>query len=295
MKLRPFKLPPARTGSVLILVLWIALGLLAIALYFANSMTYEYAASDNRASGLAADQAIEGGARYAAYVLANYATNGAVPATSEYQAADVPVGDAHFWIIGRNPDGTPSSEPYFGLMDEGSKFNLNTTTANTLSYLPNMTVDFADAIVDWRSTNGAGAYGLNYSSLGYEDKNSPFETVDELRLVYGATMDLLEGDDLNDNGALDANETPLNGGNVSTPGLFDYVTVYSREPNFHSDGSSPTNVNTASRAQLQALLSGAGVGNAGGLGERLFRDRTSSGPAAGMLAFCIRCREAGMS
>ena len=45
-------------------------------------MTYELRASDNRASGLAADQAIEGAARYVGYVLQNYATNGAVPATN---------------------------------------------------------------------------------------------------------------------------------------------------------------------------------------------------------------------
>ncbi|HEX7576490.1 MAG TPA: hypothetical protein VF430_00480, partial [Verrucomicrobiae bacterium] len=51
-------------GSVLIIVLWVSLGLVSIALYFANSMTYELRASDNRVSGLAADQAIEGAARY---------------------------------------------------------------------------------------------------------------------------------------------------------------------------------------------------------------------------------------
>ena len=51
-------------GSVLIIVLWIAIGLVSIALYFANAMTFELRASDNRASGLATDQAIEGAARY---------------------------------------------------------------------------------------------------------------------------------------------------------------------------------------------------------------------------------------
>ncbi len=45
------------------------LGLVSIALYFANSMTYELRASDNRVSGLAADQTIEGAARYVSAVL----------------------------------------------------------------------------------------------------------------------------------------------------------------------------------------------------------------------------------
>ncbi|MGA2280866.1 MAG: hypothetical protein ABSG80_11255 [Verrucomicrobiota bacterium] len=242
-------------GSVLILVLWISIGLVAIALYFANSMTFELRASDNRATGIAAEQAIEGAARYVGYALSNFATNGAVPNNTQFSCEAVPVGDAHFWLIGRDPSGTPATEPYFGLVDEASKLNLNRAGTNALSYLPNMTLDFADAIVDWRSTNGSGDYALDYASLGYTDKNSPFETVDELRLVYGATIDLLIGEDVNRNGVLDANETDVNGNGTLDPGLFEYVTVYSRQPNFHSDGTLLTNVNT--RATLRSLLQSA--------------------------------------
>jgi hypothetical protein len=71
-------------ASVLIIVLWVCIGLVSIALYFANSMTYELRASDNRVSGLAADQAIEGAARYVSYVLSNFATNGAVPDNTQF-------------------------------------------------------------------------------------------------------------------------------------------------------------------------------------------------------------------
>ena len=70
-------------------------------------------------------------------------------------------------------------------MDEGGKLNLNYVSTNVLQYLPNMTMDFAEAIMDWRGTNGI--VSLDYASLGYAAKNAPFETVDELRLVYGAT------------------------------------------------------------------------------------------------------------
>ncbi|MGD0207165.1 MAG: hypothetical protein ABSC89_06130 [Verrucomicrobiota bacterium] len=265
MKLHQSKLPsndrrenalvsPKRSegGSVLILVLWISIGLVAIALYFANSMTFELRASDNRATGIAAEQAIEGAARYVGYVLSNFATNGAVPNNTQFSCEAVPVGDAHFWLIGRDPAGTLSTEPYFGLVDEASKLNLNRAGTNALSYLPNMTLDFASAIVDWRNTNGSGAYSLNYSSLGYADKNSLFETVDELRLVYGATVDLLVGEDVNRNGVLDINEKDLNGNGTLDPGLFEYVTVYSRQPDFHSDGTMLTNVN--SRGTLRSLL-----------------------------------------
>jgi hypothetical protein len=287
-------------ASVLVIVMLIAFGLISIALYFANSMTFELRASDNRASGLATEQAIEGAARYISYILATYATNGVMPTSSEFVCAAVPVGDAHFWLIGRDPSGTVSSDPYFGLVDEGSKLNLNTASTNTLSFLPNMTLDFADAIVDWRSTNGSSTYALNYTQLGYEDKKAPFETVDELRLVYGATMNLLAGNDLNRNGVLDTSEKDLNGNGQVGSGMFEYMTVYTREPNFHSDGTLLTNVNDASLMDLESFFQNAGVSNPSGLATRLHDNIHPQVPAPpnlcpGMMDFCVRCKNAGMS
>jgi DNA uptake protein ComE-like DNA-binding protein len=227
-------------------------------------------------------------------VLATYATNGMMPATNLYAAAAVPVGDARFWLIGRNPLGTPSAEPYFGLLDEGSKLNLNTVNTNVLASLPNMTTDFAQAIVDWRSTNSSGAYALDYAQLDYQEKNSPFETVDELRMVYGATMDLLAGDDINRNGVRDANETSSTGSTEVNSGLFDDTTVYTREPNFHSDGTSLTNVNNAGEPGLQALFENAGVDSADDRALTVSTD-ISRRVCTGLLDFCLRCENAGMS
>jgi type II secretory pathway component PulK len=264
---------PSQRGSVLIIVLWVSLGLVSIALYFANSMTYELRASDNRVSGLAADQAIEGAARYVSYALSLYATNGAVPVNTQFSCEAVPVGDAKFWLIGRDPAASLSStaptEPYFGLVDEASKVNLNSANTNVLSYLPNMTVDFAQAILDWRGTNGV--ISLDYSMLGYYPKYAPFETVDELRLVYGADVSLLAGDDINRNGMLDANETDSTGMGELNSGLFEYTTVWTREPNFHADGSSLTNMNGSQQQlqQIQTLLENAGVANASTMAQNI--------------------------
>ena len=242
-----------KRGSVLIIVLWVAVGLVSIALYFANSMTYELRAADNRVNGLAADQAIEGAARYVGTMLQTYGTNGMVPNNTQFACAGVPVGGAHFWLIGRDPSGSTSTDPYFGLVDEGSKLNLNYATTNALSYLPNMTVDFAQYIVDWSSTNESDD-SMNYSSSGYYPKGAPFETPDELRLVYGATMDLLYGDDLNLNGVLDGNEKSASGTGQMNCGLLGYTTVWTREPNFRPDGAALTNLNTATGEQLYNLL-----------------------------------------
>ena len=279
------------SASVLIIVLWVCIGLVSIALYFANQMTYELRAADNRVSGVMADQTIEGAARYVSLALQNFATNGAVPDNTQFKCEAVPVGDAKFWLIGRDPAEGNSTEPYFGLVDEGGKLNLNNVSTNVFQYLPNITSDFSDAIMDWRGTNGI--VSLDYTSLGYVAKNAPFETVDELRLVYGATVDMLAGEDLNRNGVFDANEKDVNSNGELDPGLFDYVTVYTREPNFHADGSSLTNVNTAKSGQIRSLLQNAGISTS--YVNQLIATNTSARPYAGLLGFALRCKNIGIS
>lgn len=293
-------------ASVLVLVLWISVGLVAIALYFANSMNYELQAADNREDGTMAEQAIEGAARYVSYELFLYATNGAVPDNTQFHCEAVPVGDAKFWLIGRDPNqlSYTATDPYFGLVDEGGKINLNNISTNVLQYLPNMTYDFAEAIQDWRGTNGVVA--LDYTSAGYVAKNAPFETVDELNLVSGADEELLVGEDVNRNGILDSNEKDLNGNGELDPGLFEYTTVYTREPNFHADGTVLTNVNTATETQLQSLFQAEGTASANSMANSLYRSihptSTSGGSTsttvnncAGLLDVCLRLKNAGMS
>jgi type II secretory pathway component PulK len=287
-------------ASVLIIVLWISIGLVTIALYFANSMNYELQAADNREDGVMADQAIEGAARYVSYALWLYATNGAVPDNTQFHCEAVPVGNAKFWLIGRDPSAissTTGADPYFGLIDEGGKINLNNISTNVLEYLPNMTDDFAEAIQDWRGTNGV--VSLDYSSQGYSAKNAPFETVDELSLVYGATPELLAGEDVNRNGVLDSNEKDLNGNGELDPGLFEYTTVYTREPNFHADGTTMTNVNTATQAQLQTLFQDQGTSSATSQSTSLYNSIHPKGSpvknCVGILDVCLRLKNAGMS
>src|ERR1035441_4745226 len=58
-------------------------------------------------------------------------------------------------------------------------------------------------------------------------------------------------------------------------GLFEYTTVWTREPNFHADGSTLTNVNTATAPTIQALLQNCGVANATSLGTQIYNYRTT--------------------
>ena len=255
--------PNAEKGSVLILVLWIALGLITLTLYFANSSSFELQAADNRTSGLATEEAIDGAARYVTFVLANYATNGAMPDQAYYQTAAVSVGDSHFWLIGRDTNSTPVNpdQVSFGLTDENSKLNINTATLAMLTSLPRITPDFAANIVTWRTndTSSGGVGPEEYAMLNpaYAPKQQPFETTDELRLVYASDMDTLLGEDANRNGILDPGETDANRNSQADEGVLEYVTVYSREPNTNPDGTPLINVRTISgtvTTQLNSLF-----------------------------------------
>lgn len=256
-----------RGGSVLIIVLWIAFGLVSIALYFGHSMVFAYRASDQYQAGVEADLAMEGAARYISYILTNAASIGQIPDTNAYLAAGVPIGSSTFWLIGRGDPEARQNAPTYGLIDEASKLNLNTATTNMLEGLPRMTPELAAAIVDWRDSNEEVATGGAESEFyqrrnpPYSCKNAPFETIEELRLVSGTDLTLLYGEDANLNGILDANE---NDGSVSPPddnrdgrldpGILEYVTVYSREPNVRTNGEARINVNGGSPNALRTLL-----------------------------------------
>lgn len=261
----------SQQGSVLIIVLWIAFGLVSVALYFAHSMSMELRAADNRAAAIEAEQAIAGAARYVTNVLGRVQEPGMIPNLTSYRSEAVPVGESTFWLIGRN-DRQPSQiatadRPAFGLVDEGSKLNLNAVSLEMLEMLPRMTPELAAAIIDWRDSNSdvtqGGAESETYLRRNppYNCKNANFESVDELRLVYGAELDIIYGEDANLNGVLDPNENDAdtavpndNRDGRLDPGFFEYFTVYTREP----PANTRTNVNTAQqlRALVQATFSG---------------------------------------
>jgi len=140
-------------------------------------------------------------------------------------------------------------------VDEAGKLNLNTATVAMLQQLPGMTDELAASIIDWRdaddevTANGAesGTYlGLQPS---YSCKNAPFESIEELAWVHGATRTILYGEDANLNGVLDPNEDdgsrtlPYdNSDGKLDPGILEYVTVFSREPNKRQDGTERVNI-----------------------------------------------------
>jgi hypothetical protein len=100
---------------------------------------------------------------------------------------------------------------------------------------------------------GGGAESDTYMQLPqpYFCKNAPFETVEELKLVYEMDNPTLYGEDANLNGALDPNENDGdvlppsdNQDGLLNPGLLEYCTVYTREPTTTTNGFTRLNLST---------------------------------------------------
>jgi hypothetical protein len=162
-------------------------------------------------------------------------------------------------------------------VDEASKVNINNTnlykspdtTTNLLLNLPQMTLPLQSAIYDWTTSNSTatmnGAKSQAYESLNppYLCKQTNLDTIGELRMVYGMTLDDLYWEDANLNGALDANENdgqalPPNDngdGNLDC-GILEYVTVYTQEP---TNIGYPTPTNRVSVTSLSSLTNFIGT------------------------------------
>ena len=170
-------------------------------------------------------------------------TTNVLPDRSTYQNAAVPLGDAFFWFIGEPLASDPPNVPAFALVDEASKLNLNAASSTTLALLPNMTLDLAQAVYAWHQDPTSGATGgVQLTAV----KGAPYESPEELALVDGGVdPSVLYGDDTNLNHCLDPEEGGGTGGGTLgqfNPGLLEYVTAFSREPNTLADGTKRGNV-----------------------------------------------------
>ncbi len=221
--------------------------------------------STNQVASVEAECIASGACQYIRSELAANATD-ASALDEDVPWESLEVGKGYFWVLRSNLE--DDSEFDYGLTDEAGKINLNSASLEMLLKLPNMTSELAASIIDWRdedsdvTTGGAEDEYYLLLSEPYNCKNAPFETVDEILLVKGASEELLYGEDTNLNGLLDENE---NDGDNSAPsdnrngrlegGFYDYVTVYSVEDNTDSEGQERIYLNDASaRTKLQEAL-----------------------------------------
>ena len=266
-QLAPRSVQIRKQGSVLILVLWIVFGLVTVTLYFSHSMFFEYLAAENRMTSVQADRAMDGVARYLKVALTNQIDT--LDPISEINQRTQPylVGDAMVWLIGRDTEGGNPTTPVFGIIDESAKLNINSATLEMLQALPNMPIELAGAIVDWRdedediSESGAESETYLLREPSYNAKNAPFESVEELFLLAGATVELLVGEDTNRNGVLDPFE---NDGSLTPPnddqdgvldyGLLEYLTVYGQRPQFDAELNPMIDLNNSDAEDLRTFF-----------------------------------------
>lgn len=252
-------------GTILIVTIWVVLVLAGLALVFARSMRVAAIVSANQVASVEAECIALGASQYIRSQLAAAATDSAA-LDDDVPWESLQVGKGYFWVLRSNLENDREFD--YGLTDEAGKINLNSASLEMLLKLPGMTSELAASIIDWRDEDGdvttGGAEDEYYLLLSepYNCKNAPFETVDEILLVKGASEELLYGEDTNLNGVLDENE---NDGDNSAPsdnrngrlegGFYDYVTVYSVEANTDSEGNERINLNDAgARATLQSAL-----------------------------------------
>ena len=273
-----------RQGSVLILVL-VVIAMLTLGAYSFS----EIMISESEATAMYGRQAetrafADSGIELAAAVIA-------VPETEEdaslyhnpnrfrgvlLRESENARGRGYFSVVApveTDPAGTALRN---GLIDESGRLNVNrllnfeldeTQTREMLMYLPDMTEEVADAILDWIDSDETlrpyGAESDYYTSLDppYESRNGQLESIDELLQVAGVTADLLYGEDANRNGKLDPNENdgeasaPFdNADGVLQPGWAAYLTVNARELNQRADGTERTYINNGVLDELYDSL-----------------------------------------
>ncbi|MDA0282817.1 MAG: type II secretion system protein GspK, partial [Planctomycetota bacterium] len=254
-------------GSVLILVL-VVIAMLTLGAY----SFFEIMVSESEATAMYSRQAetrafAESGIELVAAVLATPETEDDVSLyhnPGRFQAvlmrdSENARGRGYFSVVAPIEVDSTASLSRSGLVDESGRLNVNQILKFELSedesrellmYLPDMTEEVADAILDWidddETLRAYGAEGDYYSSLDppYYAKNSNLASIDELLQVAGVTADLLYGEDANRNGLLDPNENdgdanaPFdNADGILQPGWAAFLTVNSRELNQRADGT----------------------------------------------------------
>ncbi len=262
----PMKTNDRKKGMVFIVALWIVLVLAGLIIVLARGARVELLISANRLASLQAEWIAKGALAFAIYQIDNMEEDEIVPGEF-YDCEAVPMAGGYIWFL--LPDYDDDLNYNFGIGDESGKLNLNTAPVEMLLMLPGMTDELAASIVDWRSSEeestAGGAKSEYYLLLSpaYQCKSGPLETVEEVLLVKGASMEVLFGEDTNRNGVLDENE---NDGAKSLPednidgvlnrGIYDFVTVYSNQTNVSrvQEQGTLVNVNSSNTTGLTELL-----------------------------------------
>lgn len=178
---------------------------------------------------------------------------------------DIAFSRGHF-RVGHGGDNLSSATWTFGIRDEEARLNVNTASKEELAKLPGSSDALAASIIDFRDSNDevtpGGAESDTYAALSpsYLPRNAPFQSVDELKMVYGMSPDLFFGEDANRNMTLDPEE---NDGDLSEPmdnqdgrldlGWSEWVTVHAAMANTTASGDSRISIQEADETELTEI------------------------------------------
>jgi type II secretory pathway component PulK len=275
-----------REGSILMLVLLaIVIMSLATASYL-TLMKNEHRATRNAGQQLQARQLVESGADYLCVFLDQtdllITQQGGVLANPGTFHGKLVTDDLNQESRGRFTvfapeviDGYYSGFRY-GLEDESSKLDLNSlassdgdeqTVRNRLMFIPGMTEDVADAILDWIDSDAQprayGAEDTYYQGLSPPrmPANAAIRSLSELLQVRGVTPELLYGLDANRNLMIDETEVARgvltqidNSLGQINRGWSAYFTAYAAERSLSPSGTPRVNVNNSDLRTLQSEL-----------------------------------------
>jgi competence ComEA-like helix-hairpin-helix protein len=175
---------------------------------------------------------------------------------------DVALGRGQFQVF-RRGRGDEGGGVIYGISDEESRLNVNSTSTEQFGKLNGMTPEVLAAIADWRDGDNTvtpnGAEAEYYLSLQppYQPRNGPFQTIRELLMVRGVSRELLFGNDTHQNGLLDADDDEERNSvfvndlaNDSDLGWAGMMTVSSSVKNVNAAGESRINVQSADETAL---------------------------------------------
>lgn len=133
--------------------------------------------------------------------------------------------------------------------DESSKLPINSVSETVLAYLPDMTSEILNSLLDWRDSDEEirtdGAESGYYLTLPnpYYCRNGSLQTIRELLRVKGVTRDIFYGP-----------SSPELAWSENT-GWINYLTCHSAQPNIDSQGNPKVNINQAQQDELTNTLS----------------------------------------
>lgn len=227
-----------KTGSALVIVLWLVMLMTTVAV-----VTAKMAILESRISQIASER-----------IRCRWAARAGVETAWALLLSDDRTSDTKLDNWSQN-DAELVDVPLYGcrftvkVTDESSKLNINTVTETQLAYLPDMTEDILNSILDWRDTddetrpNGAEAgYYLTLPN-GYYCRNGSLVTIRELLRVKGVTADFFYGPPVPEE-AWSENE-----------GWIHYLTCHSAQPNIDSQQNPKVNINQAQQDELINTLS----------------------------------------